>query len=213
MAILTDDLPARLQDLVARYDAAIANLQTPATTFCDELLGNIPALHSYAHALTRNEERANDLVQETLLRAWQAQAQFGPGTNLSAWLTTVLRNQFYTTCRKRRREVEDVDGVVAGRMTAQPNQTDWIEMKEAWIAMSILPVAQREALLLVGWHNCTYEDAALLLGCRTGTVKSRVSRARVALAARLGRDPGANARSSLTAATDDPNSLRCHHTP
>ncbi|WP_407523634.1 sigma-70 family RNA polymerase sigma factor [Methylobacterium oryzisoli] len=190
-AVIAEAPPAHLQELVARCDAALADLSAPATAFRDELVAKIPKIRSYALSLTKNEARADDLVQETLLRAWQAHHRFEAGTNLGGWLTTIMRNLFYTTCRKRQREVEDVDGVVAAeRLIAPPVQTDRIEVKELWAALSTLPSQQREALLLVAWHNLTYEDAAVLQGCQTGTVKSRVSRARTTLAARLRQDEG-----------------------
>ncbi len=86
------------------------------------LLGSIPALRAFAFSLTRDFDRSDDLVQDTLVRAWTKADSFTPGTNLYAWLFTILRNLFYSEQRKRRREVEDADGVMAGRLTALPDQ-------------------------------------------------------------------------------------------
>lgn len=125
---------------------------------------------------------SDDLVQETLLRAWANANLFRPGTNMSAWLRTILRNQFYTTFRRRTREVEDVDGEHAGQLAVPASQEGAVAVAGLWVALASLPWAQREALLMVGAEGFTYEEAAERLGCQAGTVKSRVSRARRRLA-------------------------------
>jgi RNA polymerase sigma factor (sigma-70 family) len=124
-------------------------------------------------------------VQETLLKAWAKQEQFVSGTNLRAWLCTILRNQFYTECRKRRREVDDADGAMAAEMIALAGQEHGSDLKTVWQHIGRLPALQREALLLVGAQGLTYEAAAEVMGCEVGTAKSRVSRARSVLAERL----------------------------
>jgi len=146
----------------------------------------LPGLRAFAMSLIPNEARADDLVQETLLKAWAKQEQFVPGTNLKAWLCTILRNQLYTEIRKRKREVEDADGAMAAQMTAPAAQEHGSDLRTIWQHISRLPALQREALLLVGAQGLTYEAAAEVMGCEVGTVKSRVSRARTLLAARLG---------------------------
>ncbi|AWN44459.1 hypothetical protein DK389_09385 [Methylobacterium durans] len=99
---------------------------------------------------------------------------------------TILRNQFYTECRKHKREVEDADGAAAERLTALADQEDRIELQDVWGKVAKLPALQREALLLVSIHDMTYEAAAEVIGCQVGTVKSRVSRGRALLSNPLG---------------------------
>ncbi|WP_043750634.1 sigma-70 family RNA polymerase sigma factor [Methylobacterium nodulans] len=184
-ALLAEPQPALLIELVGRLEAALAVVR-PAFSFRDELLATLPSLRAFALSLTTTLSQADDLVQETLLRAWQNQHRFEAGTNLKAWLFTILRNQFYTVARKRRREVEDVDDAAAGRMVALPDQEDGIALREVWDQVARLPPLQREALLLVAVQGLTYEAAARLMNCQVGTVKSRVSRARTALVEALG---------------------------
>ncbi|ACA15304.1 RNA polymerase, sigma-24 subunit, ECF subfamily [Methylobacterium sp. 4-46] len=193
-ALLAERQPQLLLDLVARLEVALDG--QPASRFREDLLEALPALRAFAVSLTANVVQADDLVQETLLRAWQNQDRFAPGTNLKAWLFTILRNQFYTVARKRRREVEDADGEQAARMVALPDQEDGIELRDVWMRLSQLPTPQREALLLVGAQGLTYEAAAALMGCQVGTVKSRVNRARAALAQALGYEGGRSGRSA-----------------
>jgi RNA polymerase sigma factor (sigma-70 family) len=152
----------------------------------DLLLGAIPALRAFAFSLTYDLDRSDDLVQDTLVRAWINAASFRRGTNLTAWLFTILRNLFYSEQRKRKREVEDADGVHAGRLTALPEQEVRIEMAQFESALNRLPAAQREALVLVGAQSFTYEEAAAICGVAVGTIKSRVSRARMRLIEVLG---------------------------
>ena len=150
------------------------------------LLGAIPALRAFAFSLTYDLDRSDDLVQDTLVRAWTKSDSFRRGTNLTAWLFTILRNLFYSEQRKRKREVEDADGFHAGRMTSLPEQEIRVELAEFRAALDLLPVVQREALILVGAQNFTYEEAAVICGVAVGTVKSRVSRARGRLIENLG---------------------------
>ena len=148
----------------------------------------IPHLRAFGRSLSGSRDLADDLVQETLLKAWKNQDRFEPGSNLQAWLCTILRNQFYTDIRKRKREVEDADGTMAGQMVASAAQEANSELQQVKQHLAKLPAAMREALLHVGAQGLTYEDAAELIGCQVGTVKSRVSRARALLARSLGMD-------------------------
>ena len=150
------------------------------------LLGAIPALRAFAFSLTYDLDRSDDLVQDTLVRAWTKADSFTRGTNLTAWLFTILRNLFYSEQRKRKREVEDADGAHAARLTSLPEQEIRVEMREFQEALDGLPLSQREALVLVGAQNFTYEEAAEICGVAVGTMKSRVSRARVRLIETLG---------------------------
>lgn len=154
----------------------------------DLLLGSIPALRAFAFSLTYDLDRSDDLVQDTLVRAWTKADSFRRGTNLTAWLFTILRNLFYSEQRKRKREVEDADGTLAGRLTALPEQEIRMEMQQFQGALNRLPHAQREALVLVGAQSFTYEEAAEICGVAVGTIKSRVSRARVRLIEALGME-------------------------
>ena len=180
--------PRRHLALIAKFDAAL-RVQGAAVSsqFRDDLLAALSGLRAYARSLTMDSSRAEDLVQETLVRAWANQHRFEPNSNLMAWLCTILRNRFYTECRKRKREVEDVDGVAATQLIAPAAQEHGAELRKVWAMLGKLPLPQREALLLVGVQGMTYEAAAGLLGCQVGTVKSRVSRARAFLTELLER--------------------------
>ena len=142
------------------------------------MLAAVPSLRAFAISLCRNADRADDLVQETLLRALSHIGSFQPGTNMSAWLFTILRNHFRSEYRKRRREVEDVDGSFAEKLESQPNQTSHLEFQELRQVLAKLPFDQREALILVGGSGYSYQAAAKICHCAVGTIKSRVNRAR-----------------------------------
>ncbi|GJD93442.1 hypothetical protein OCOJLMKI_0636 [Methylobacterium iners] len=185
-ALASVQLPQRLLDLVARLDGAWAVRSEQGEPFRKGLTAALPGLRAFALSLAADEARADDLVQETVLKAWAAQDRFAPGTNLMAWLCTILRNQFYTECRKRKREVEDADGSMAAQLIAPPAQEHGSDLRTLWAHMAKLPALQREALLLVAAQGLTYEAAAKLTGAEVGTVKSRVSRARAFLAGSLG---------------------------
>jgi RNA polymerase sigma-70 factor (ECF subfamily) len=148
----------------------------------DAMLAAIPSLRAFAVSLSGNLDRADDLVQETLTRAIANIDSFRPGTNMPAWLFTILRNHFRSEYRKRRREVEDVEGRHTASLTSQPEQTGHIEFRELQRALAALPGDQREALILVGASGFSYEEAAAICGCAVGTIKSRVNRARTRLA-------------------------------
>ena len=147
----------------------------------DGVLAAVPNLRAFAMSLSGSLDRADDLVQETLLRALANIDSFEPGTNLPAWLFTILRNQFRTEYRKRRREVEDADGRYASTLMAYPEQHSRIELEEFRRALDKLTADQREALILVGASGFSYEQSAKICGCAVGTVKSRVNRARIKL--------------------------------
>jgi len=151
----------------------------------DELLGCVPSLRAFAISLSGNGDRADDLVQETLLRALANIESFQPGSNMPAWLFTILRNLFRSDYRKRRREVEDADGNYAKALKSQPEQTQHLEFEEFRVALDKLPQDQKEALILVGASGFSYEAAAAICGCAVGTIKSRVNRARTKLSTLL----------------------------
>ena len=157
----------------------------------DAMLAAVPSLRAFAMSLSGKFDRADDLVQETLLRAMASIHSFIPGTNMSAWLFTILRNQFRSEYRKRRREVEDADGRHLDSLKSAPGQHSRLEFKELFAALAKLPLEQREALLLVGASGFSYDDAAAICETAVGTIKSRVNRARKLLAELLER-AGAN---------------------
>jgi RNA polymerase sigma-70 factor, ECF subfamily len=155
------------------------------TALRDQMLGLLPNLRAFAFSLTNDPARVDDLVQDTFLRAWANISHFECGSNLGAWLFTILRRAFYTEYRKRRREVEDPEGVHAARLKVLPEQDIALAMAELRLALAYLPRTHREALLLVGVEGMSYEEVAMLQGVAVGTVKSRVNRARQQLAAVL----------------------------
>ena len=150
------------------------------------LLAAIPNLRAFAFSLSSNPHTANDLVQETLLKAWTHRAKFEEGTNLKAWIFTILRNVYFSEFRRGRREVQDVDGTFAATLVQQPEQLSHLDLIDFSGALAKLPDDQREALILIGAEGFSYEEAAAIAGCAVGTVKSRVNRARVRLTAILG---------------------------
>lgn len=178
---------AKLDEVVARLVAALAGLDAaPAEAFRRDLLEEVPRLRRRALTLCNNHARADDLVQETLLKAWAAQDRFVPGTTLAAWLYTILRNSFYSEYQKRAREVGDPDGLFAASLISLPAQDGTLDLRDVQAALDRLVPDQREALLLSAVHDLSYEDIATAMECRVGTVKSRINRARARLAELLG---------------------------
>ena len=193
--LATGQLPQRLLDLLQQLECVLAGQDSKsAAAFCRDLTAALPGLRAFALSLVGDITRADDLVQETVLKAWAAQDRFVPGSNFMAWLCTILRNQFYSDCRKRKREVEDADGAMAAQLTTPAAQEHGSDLRVVWAHMAKLPPLQREALLLVGAKGLTYEAAAKVMGCQVGTVKSRVSRARTLLASSLGSEARQPAR-------------------
>lgn len=148
----------------------------------DDLLRHLPPLRAFALSLARNSHAADDLVQDTILKAWAGFDRFTPGTNLRAWLFTILRNCFYSNIRKHKREVPDSEGIFAARLLQKPDHDDRLAMRDFRRAFEKLADEQREALALVGALGFSYEEAAVTIGCAVGTVKSRVNRGRRRLA-------------------------------
>ncbi len=164
------------------------NDRTPAAgaSFRDLLVADIPALRAYATTLSGSRATADDLVQDTLLKAWGASASFRTGTNIRAWLFVILRNTYFSQYRRRGREVQDVDGVYSGRVGVAGGQQSAVDLADFRAALAQLPEEQREALIMVGASGLSYEEAAEIAGVAVGTVKSRVNRARGKLAQLLG---------------------------
>lgn len=154
----------------------------------DSLLAAVPGLRSFAISLCGNVDRADDLVQETLLRAIDKIHTFQPGTNLFGWLSTILRNHFITEFRKRRNEVEDADGRYMDSLTSIPDQESRVEFEDFRTAFETLPPDQQEALLLVGALGLSYDEAAIICGIPVGTIRGRIHRARQQLSRFVARD-------------------------
>jgi RNA polymerase sigma-70 factor, ECF subfamily len=155
---------------------------TPQPSVQDVMLAAIPNLRAFAMSLSGSADRADDLVQETVMRAMASIDSFTPGTNMAAWLFTILRNRFRSEYRKRRREVEDPDGSYLASLKLPAEQFGRLEFKELIGALAKLPHVQREALLLVAASGFSYDEAAAICEVAVGTIKSRVSRARQLLA-------------------------------
>ena len=168
--------------------AAARSKGDPDAQFKADLLDLIPFLRAFARSLCGNQETADDLAQETLVKAWQARNMFAPGTNLKAWLFTILRNQFYSDRRRAWRQAP-WDQDAAERIPGSSAEQSWAaELSDTARALSQLSDEQREALILVGAGGFSYEDAAAICHCAVGTVKSRVARARKSLLSLLEGD-------------------------
>lgn len=154
----------------------------------EELVEHLPALRAFALSLTRNGAAADDLVQDTVVKAWSNFDKFEAGTNLRAWLFTILRNTFYSGRRKAQREVPDVDGVFTSNIAEKPDHDGRLQMTDFFTAFAKLPEEQREALTLVGAQGFSYEEAAEMCGVAIGTIKSRANRGRAKLAELLDLD-------------------------
>lgn len=162
-------------------------MMAPAA-FKSELIELLPSLRAFARSLARNPAQADDLVQDTLVKALANVERFEPGTNLRAWLFTILRNHYYSQLRKAKREVEDVEGRFAARLSSRPEQDGSVDLEDFKVAFARLAPDHREVLTLVGASGCSYEEAAQICGCAVGTIKSRVNRARKKLTELLGLD-------------------------
>lgn len=154
--------------------------------FRDGLIREMKDLRAFAVSLSGSFHQADDLLQETLLKAWSNAGSFIPGTNLRAWLVTILRNTYYSQYRKRGREVPDTDGIYSSRLATPPNQESSLDMSDFQIALSKLAPEHRDVLLMVGASGLSYEETAEICGVAVGTIKSRLNRARGRLADLLG---------------------------
>jgi RNA polymerase sigma-70 factor (ECF subfamily) len=160
--------------------------ESQQTQFKRELLKTLPSLRAFAISLTGTYDKADDLVQEAVVRAWSRQDSFEIGTNMKAWLFTILRNEFYSQMRKRGREISDAEGTYTAQMAVHPNQLGSLDMKDFMSALNKLAEDQREAIILVCASGFSYEEAAHVCGCAVGTIKSRINRARGRLQELLG---------------------------
>jgi len=127
-------------------------------------------------------------VQDAILKAWNNFDQFSNGTNLKAWLFTIVRNTYYSSLRKTRREVADTDGAMASTLSEKPAHDGRLAMADFEKVFEQLPDEQREALILVGASGMSYEEAAETCGVAVGTIKSRVNRGRAKLVTLMGME-------------------------
>ncbi|WP_420862979.1 RNA polymerase sigma factor [Algirhabdus cladophorae] len=144
----------------------------------DELVTHLPALRAFALSLTRNRATADDMMQDAVLKAWTNMDKYQPGTNMRAWLFTILRNTYYSSRRKLNREVADVDNVFSDTLSVKPDHDGRLQLLDFKDAFQKLADEHREALILVGASGFSYDEAAEMCGVATGTMKSRVNRAR-----------------------------------
>ena len=156
----------------------------------ESLPDHIPSLRAFAISLTRNVSEADDLVQETILKAWSKFDKFTPGTDLRAWLFTILRNTFFSSKRKTKREVADPEGIHAGHLFEKPHHDGRLAFRDFQTGFDQLSPEHREVLILVGANGYSYEEAAEMMGVAVGTAKSRANRARARLNTLLGLEAG-----------------------
>jgi RNA polymerase sigma-70 factor (ECF subfamily) len=149
--------------------------------FKRDLVGLIPHLRAFARTLCGDAAAADDLAQDAILKAWDARASFQIGTNMKAWTFMILRNQFYSEKRRSWRQSQLDQEAAERTLVAADDPEAPVALDEMRLALGMLPMEQREALILVGAGGFAYEEAADICGCAVGTVKSRVSRARRAL--------------------------------
>lgn len=182
-----------------------------------ELGSVIPHLRAFGRSLSGNRDTADDLVQETLLKAWAARRRFRAGTNMRAWTFIILRNLFLSQMRRSRFKGEWDDLVAEKTLAAPASQDRHVDLSDMHRALQILPQAQREALILVGAGGFAYEEAAEICGVAVGTIKSRVARGRTALEDLMqsGKLPArstsaTNAETALTQILEEVDSLSRH---
>lgn len=150
------------------------------------MVGEMPYLRAFAVSLSGSYSLADDLVQDTLIKAWSHADSFEPGTNFRAWLVTILRNTYFSQYRKRSREVQDSDNFHAQQISVKGEQESTVTMQDVQKALNKLAPEHREILLMIGITELSYEEAAQICNIAVGTVKSRLNRARAKLAEHLG---------------------------
>jgi RNA polymerase sigma-70 factor (ECF subfamily) len=169
----------------------LADNQPESFDIAEQFREVMPHLRGYARSLTRNADAADDLVQDALVRAWASRAQFIPGTNFRAWMFTIMRHRFLDECRRNKGPhlaIEDVSNHAA--LVSGPAQDSAIEFEEMACAYWQMAPNHREILMLVGALGLEYEEAANVIGCAVGTVRSRLSRARIELQNQIERGAG-----------------------
>ena len=173
-----------------KFCAIPARLKSPSVDPRQEIVMHLRPMRAFATSLTRDRTRADDIVQDTVVKAWTNIDKFEPGTNMRAWLFTILRNTFYSERRKAARETADHDGTMSERMAVRPDHDGRLALADFRRAFDTLPDNQREALILVGAEGVSYEETAAMCGCAIGTIKSRANRGRRRLAVILSIEEG-----------------------
>jgi len=186
LVLFHDDLPPLPSAPICLSDQTRSEQQASDRALKDGLTAAIPALRAFAISMVSPLDRADDLVQDTLRKAWANRQRYLEATNLRVWLFAILRNTLFSKYPKYRREVEDIDVKLAEALSTPASQDGRREPEDFKIALARLRADQREALLLTGGAGFTYEEAAEICDCRVGTLKSRVNRAQIALAEILG---------------------------
>jgi len=182
----------------------------PQAEFRKELTEAIPHMRAFSRSLTGDAASADDLAQDAMMKAWSARDKFKAGTNFRAWVLTIVRNQFYSDKRRSWRQADWDQELAERTLPAVDNQEQVVALDELRRGLAELPVDQREALILVGAGGYSYDEAAEICGCATGTVKSRVSRARLALEGIMKAGPAAKANADGVAASDAVDTLLGH---
>lgn len=165
--------------------------------FREDMARIVPALRSFARGLCGRLDMADDIAQDALMRGWAARASFTPGTNFKAWMFRIARNQFYTSIRRDKMWTSWDPEWAEQALIEAPAQQHAIHLADVLRALQKLPAEQREVLILVGANGVAYDEAALVIGCAIGTIKSRLARGRKALARII---DGLSARESLNQA-------------
>ena len=150
------------------------NAETPS--FKRELLATLPSLRAFAVSLSGRHDKADDLVQDTVMKAWAKQDSFELGTNMKAWLFTILRNEFYSQMRKRGREIQDTEGAFTERMAVHPSQYGIMDLGDFKKALDRLPDDQREAIILNRYEGLSFAEIAEMAGVTESAVKVRAFR-------------------------------------
>ncbi len=179
--VVAMSVPVEFRDLLARLGDRESDRNKSDREFKRQLTAVIPALRAFARNLCRDDSMADDLVQDTMLRAWAARDRFTPGTSFKAWTFTILRNSFLSQMRRKRFTGEWDERAAEFALQARPEQEGRLHVEDVSRALAKLPEAQRQALMLVGADERTYEETAEIQGVPLGTIKSRVARGRSAL--------------------------------
>lgn len=169
--------------------------------FKQQLTAIIPPLRAFSRGLCSNRSMADDMVQEALLKGWAARGSYAAGTNFRAWMFMILRNHYYTTIRRESRMVAWDPEASERIMVTAPTQESGIDLADVERALQKISPEQREVLLLVGANSMSYEEAAAVMGCALGTIKSRLARGRTALLALVEGDDDGNATAERPAQT------------
>lgn len=173
----------------------------------EDMVALVPQMHTFARSLCRDGVRADDLVQEALARALANIERFRPGTNLKAWLFTIVRNEHYSQLRRRKFEASGIDTDSLPEPSVSPDHDADLELRDLNRALSSLSPGQRTALILVSASGFSYEEAARICDCAVGTIKSRVARARDTLLTILeGGAPGSDADAAVQLRPDSASS-------